>query len=750
MTLRRKTLLSLGVAMIGLVTLFYIALHVILQGSFTQLEARYMQQHVERALSTLANDTASLSRITHDYSSWDNTYAFMAAPDANADYITANYIDEMFVNNRLGLILLIDETGDVVFGKAFDILTEEVMPIPQPLQRFTLPADPTFLLQHGAATAHAAGIMLLPDGPMLIAAHPILTSTDQGPPRGTLIMGRSLSAPEVDRLSEITHIPLTIQSLDAEALPADFQQAYAVLMDAANASPIVVQPLDDRLIAGYTLLHDIQGEPILLLRAEHTRDITAQGQVTMRYLLLSLLAICLIFGLVTSGLLERWVLSRLIRLNQGVNQISASGTPSGRLIIPGNDELTSLGTSINGMLRTLEHSQQQLRISESRYRKLVELDPNLIAIHSDKRIVFINPAGAQLLGAEKPEDLIGKPVMDFVHPDYQPIVEERMLHMQAVQTGVALLTERFVRLDGTVIDVEVSGMPFTYEDHPAILVIARDITAWKQAEASLHQAKEVAESANRAKSMFLASMTHELRTPLTTIIGYSELLRAEAPQMEYADIVHDVERIRLAGKHLLALISDILDLSKIEAGKMPLALETFSVATLIDEIVTTTHPLIDKNANTLYFSVDDTAGNMYSDPVKIRQVLLNLLSNAGKFTQQGTITLNVIRDIAPDTGKDRLCFRVADTGVGMTSEQVEHLFEDFVQGDATIDRKYGGTGLGLALSWRLCRLLGGEITVMSQVGAGSTFAVYLPAEVSISEPVGNGAAAHAAGDRPWS
>ncbi len=749
MTLRRKTLLSLSVAMVGLVALLYVALHVILLRSFTQLEARYMDRHVERARRTLNNDLASLNRITHDYAAWDDTYAFMASPDVNADYITGNYVDEMLISNRLCLILLVDPAGDVVFGKAFDVLTEQPMPMPPSFQHFDRPTAPTFLLQHGAAAESVHGFMLLPDGPLLIAARPILTSTDDGPSRGTLIMGRSLSAPEVARLSEITHVPLTILPLDREALPTDFQQAQTALLDLVNAPAVFVQPLNDRVIAGYTLLEDIQGEPILLLRAEHPRDIAAQGAVTLRYLLFSLLAISLVFGLVTVGLLERSVLSRLIRLNRGVNQIAASGTPSGRVTIPGADEIAGLGTSINGMLTMLEHSQQQLRASEARYRQLVELDPDLIAIHSDERLVFINPAGARLLGAERPAELIGRPIMDFVHPDSRPLVAERLQHMDVTQTGVAPIAEQFVRLDGTVIDVEVSGMPFTYEDRPAIQVIARDITAWKQAEASLHWAKEAAESSNRAKSIFLANMTHELRTPLTTIIGYSELLRSEAREMEYADIIHDVERIRLAGTHLLSLISDILDLSKIEAGKMPLNLETFSVATLIDEVVITTRPLIDKNANTLQLAVDDGVGSMHSDPVKLRQILLNLLSNAGKFTEQGTITLAVTRDTA-DTGVDRLHFQVSDTGVGIAPEQLKQLFEDFVQGDPTVNRKYGGTGLGLALSRRLCRLLGGEINVMSQVGAGSTFVVSLPAEVAASEPAVNGTATHAGEDLSWS
>ncbi len=243
--------------------------------------------------------------------------------------------------------------------------------------------------------------------------------------------------------------------------------------------------------------------------------------------------------------------------------------------------------------------------------------------------------------------------------------------------------------------------------------------------------KEAAETASRAKSKFLANMSHELRTPLNAIIGYSELLQEESGDLGYAELIPDLEKIRTAGKHLLALISDILDISKIEAGKMPLDIEGFNVQAMIDEVVTTIHPLMEKNGNELNVQCAASLGIMRADQTKVRQILFNLLNNAAKFTEDGKITLAVTRELNMQSGF-WFRFRVSDTGIGMTAEQMQYLFQAFAQGDSSITRKYGGTGLGLAISFHFCRMMGGEIEVESKGGTGSTFTVWLPAEVAES------------------
>jgi signal transduction histidine kinase/DNA-binding response OmpR family regulator len=249
-------------------------------------------------------------------------------------------------------------------------------------------------------------------------------------------------------------------------------------------------------------------------------------------------------------------------------------------------------------------------------------------------------------------------------------------------------------------------------------------------DAEVRVAKERAEDASRTKSAFLANMSHELRTPLNAIIGYSEMLQEEAQEDGHEDFVPDLRKIQSAGRHLLALINDTLDLSKIEAGKVELYLETFDVREMVQHAAATVQPLVARNGNQLSVECDGPIGSMQADLTKVRQVLLNLLSNACKFTENGHITLTVTRQAREDGGaRDWVTFSVADTGIGMTPQQMSRLFEAFSQADSTTARRYGGTGLGLAITRRFCQLMGGDVTVASDPGKGSTFTVMLPAVV---------------------
>ena len=352
----------------------------------------------------------------------------------------------------------------------------------------------------------------------------------------------------------------------------------------------------------------------------------------------------------------------------------------------------------------------------------------IVVLDRNHHIVTCNPAFETLFGYAQTQ-AVGRDLDELISTDAtraeavgytQHVLEQGPVH------GIG----RRRRRDDTLVDVEILGVPVVVDGElVGLMGLYHDIS-------ELLKARQDAEAANKAKSQFLAHMSHELRTPLNAIIGYSEMVEEEVEEIGHAELAPDLRKIRSAGRHLLTLINDILDLSKIEAGKLELLVESFDVQDMVREVATTVHPLVEKNANRLDLRCAEGLGEMRSDLVKVRQTLLNLLSNACKFTEQGTITLAADRE-RNGGGGDWLVFRIGDSGIGMTPEQMAKLFEAFTQADASTSRKYGGTGLGLAITRRFCRMMGGDVQVASDPGKGSTFTVRLPATLEVAAPAGH-------------
>jgi len=302
-----------------------------------------------------------------------------------------------------------------------------------------------------------------------------------------------------------------------------------------------------------------------------------------------------------------------------------------------------------------------------------------------------------------------------------------------------------VRRDGTTFWGLLSWQQMVYNDQPVLVTWLYDISEQKAAEAAMAEARDLAERANQTKAEFLANMSHELRTPLNAIIGYAQILQEELEDEGHTGALPDLKRIESAGKHLLGLINDLLDLSKIEAGRMEVYLEPVSLPRLLDELKSLAVPLAAAKSNVLTFEAPDDAPILRTDYTKLKQSLLNLISNACKFTQAGEVKVKLLLE------DDVVRFAVSDTGIGMTQEQLSRLFQAFTQADASTTRQYGGTGLGLAITRQLCALLGGDVTVTSAPGEGSTFTIVLPRTVEESAPaarVGRSAASDVSADAP--
>lgn len=401
-------------------------------------------------------------------------------------------------------------------------------------------------------------------------------------------------------------------------------------------------------------------------------------------------------------------------------------------------DLTPFAFTVAGLLWAwgLFHFQLLDIVPVARDAVIESMSDAVLVLDAHNRIVDLNPAAAVLLNRPVAE-VIGQSALTILAN--RPDLIERYRDITEVQAEISGIDDPH-----QVFDLRISPIHDRHARLTGRLIVLRDISDRKQIEAALYQAKEQAEIASKSKSTFLANMSHELRTPLTSIIGYSDLLKVLAESRGYDEIVPDLERIGSAGAHLLALISDILDLSKIEAGKLEMFLEKFNLPAVVGYVATTVRPMVQQNHNTLTVDCPEEIGSMYADLTRVRQVLFNLLSNAAKFTNGGQIRLRVSRlpsaGIQPPAGAgpgsrhlstgDWIVFEITDTGIGMSPDQLQGLFKEFMQADASTTRKYGGTGLGLALSRRFCNMMGGDITVASQLGQGSTFTVRLPAVVN--------------------
>jgi PAS domain S-box-containing protein len=377
--------------------------------------------------------------------------------------------------------------------------------------------------------------------------------------------------------------------------------------------------------------------------------------------------------------------------------------------------------------RAVEEAER-LRNSERRFRSLVQNAADVIAVLDAQAAITYESSATQRVLGYQPGELIGHHLRELAHPDDQAALDDLLASLMPRTGAIDSRVARLRQADGTYSHFEIVAT--NQIDEPSvggIVVNFRDISARLENQ-ELLRAKEAAEIANLSKSQFLANMSHELRTPLNAIIGYSEMLLEEIEESGNEQQLADLGKIRSAGKHLLALINDVLDLSKIEAGKMDLLNERFELRAFIDDVAATCQTLVEKNHNRFIVTVPRELGSMVADVTKLRQALFNLLSNAAKFTKDGEVELRVERVI--EDGAEQLRATVRDTGIGMSPEQIAGLFRNFSQADAATSAKYGGTGLGLALSQKLINRMGGVITVESTLGAGSTFTLTLPIEAA--------------------
>lgn len=606
MTLRRKTLLTIGLTLSVLIAAAYGLASLIFLNRFAELETAQLRGGIQRVQSVVSDQLEHLESIARDYATQGDSFNFVAgdAPAYAQKYLDSN----TFHNYDLDAIVFMPLHGDPLFAKSLDTKTQHDTPLAERIA--SLMTRDNGLLYSAEAREGKSGILRVGNHFFMFAKHPILPASRKGPSNGTLLMARALDTDRLNQLGKLTQLELTINGLVGD-LPVDFSIAWHELRD--GATDPFLRILDSDTYATYAPILDQLRKPVALLRAISNRDVFAHARSAIYYLLIALLVLGLGFIAITLLCLERLVLARLARLTNEVNLIGMGGDRSERVTVTGHDELSILAQKVNILLSNLNS-----------------------------------------------------------------------------------------RID-------------------------------------LEHAVVNATAAAAAKSTFLANMSHELRTPLNAIIGYSEMLQESVEDDGLTHLVPDLQKIVAAGKHLQSSISSILDISKIETGKMELETLPFDLHETINAMGDIVLARSREKALLLLVNIDAGVPHyIVGDAARLQQVLVNLLNNAVKFTEQGEVELTVAakcldRPTPPSTPTWELSFAVRDTGIGIPAQRFEHLFKAFSQLDASSSRKYGGAGLGLAISQQLCEMMGGRMWAESIEGSGSTFHFTLPAQEAATE-----------------
>ena len=694
MSLSRKIALASTAAAIVIVALT-ISLILLFMRSLQQSEEQNISMMVEQAISTFDGQLQRMDVLNRDWATWDDTYNFVQFPSGNQDYLKVNFTDATFADGELNFILIIDNSDRLVFGEAFDLTAEEEVPIPKSLQERI---SDEALIRHEGVEDSVIGIILLPEGPLLVSSRPILTSKGEGPIEGTIIMARFMDSSVVDALSKTIHLPLVMMTVNDMNMPSDFEVARSSLTIEAH---VLVRAISSESMAGYFLLQDIYGNPAIIFRLTMPRTVYAQNVAIMRYFMLAIMGFLLLCAGIFTQSVRRLVVSRVARVGEFMGHLGVTGDLSKRLTVQGNDEITKLAKNINATVEALEKAEVNAKVQKGLIDRILATTPSaVLVIGDDDKIKLANRAFYSAF-KKKDAEVETKPISEVI-----PTEELSLAISEARSGGMFGVTHEFRHRVNGHERTFVANILRMREDE--VLFVLGDVTEERAKQERLHLTDRLVSVGEMA-----AGMAHELNNPLTGVIGLSQLLLDE----EMSDgAKEDLKLIYNEAQRAAAVVKKLLTFAR----QHPTERKAVQINAVVEDVLSLRG--YEERVNNIRVTTlfDDHLPEIVADPFQMQQVFLNIVLNAEQAMieahKKGTLTITTERV------DDNIKVSFSDDGPGISPENMRKLFSPFF----TTKVVGKGTGLGLSICYGIVTNQGGRIYAQSELGRGATFVVELP------------------------